>query len=73
MQHVYLLTGVNISAIENNYQFNKGINILTISKDEAFEELKEIKVNICDDAALSERGRLLVNRVSSLCITSYPL
>lgn len=64
MQHVYLLTGVNISAIEKNYQFNKGINILTISKDEAFEELKEIKVNICDDAALSERGRLLVNQLN---------
>lgn len=69
MQHVYLLTGDSISAIENNYQFNKGINVITISKEDAVNELNRLGVNTCSDASLSNIGQTLVNQLS--IIRSY--
>lgn len=64
MQHVYLLTSDTITTIENNYQFNKGINVLSITNEDAISELTRIDVDKCDEVLLSERGKALVNQLS---------
>lgn len=64
MQHVYLLTDANLPEIENDHQFRRGINVLSINKEEANQELESLNVSLCDDVSLSEKGQTLVNQLS---------
>lgn len=64
MQHVYLLTDTSISKIESYHQFNRGINVLSIVKEEASQELGRLKASICRDFNLKEKGLTLVNQLS---------
>lgn len=61
MQHAYLLTSDAISEIERNHLFKKGVNILSISRDDTDQELSILEAPINDDSNLNSRGKELVN------------
>lgn len=61
MQHAYLLTSESISEIERNYQFKKGVNILSINKNDAEQELDKLGIPINNDVNLESKGKELVN------------
>lgn len=63
MQHVYLLTDKIIPKIEDNYQFNKGINILSLNEEETEKELVRNKIKPCSDVSLGQQGEILVNQL----------
>ena len=61
MQHAYLLTGDAITEIERNHQFKKGVNILSINKNDAEQELRILGAPINDDENLKSKGKELVD------------
>ena len=60
MQHAYLLTGDAITEIERNHQFKKGVNILSINKNDAEQELRILGAPINDDENHKSKGNELV-------------
>lgn len=66
IQHVYLLNDTSLSNIETNYQFRKGINVLTLTDREVKEELGKLGCDICQDESLQDKGKVLVNQLTLL-------